>query len=163
MWQSSVGQYALQILRFYGYRNLVATASPHNHQHLRELGATEVYDYRSPTVVEDILAAAAAHRKHDSRPAVPLIVDCIGSVPGTIRHIVEIAQKGSVVAIMLPVILKHATKEEAPEYGMDVVPAAKWPEGVIPRGVRTHFFWKVSNTIPNRPFKHNFICALGIE
>lgn len=141
---SSVGQYALQILRFYGYRNLIATASPNNHQHLRGLGASAVYDYRSPTVVEDILAA---HRKDDGRPTIPLIIDCIGSVPGTIRHIVEIAQKGGVVAIMLPVILKHATKEEAPEYSMDVVAAAQWAEGVIPRGVRTHFFWKVSHIL----------------
>ncbi|KAK7756224.1 hypothetical protein SLS62_001817 [Diatrype stigma] len=145
---SSVGQYALQVLRFYGYRNVSATASPAHHALLRDLGARAVYDYRSPTVVEDILAAAHPLKSdddegdRDAKPAIPLIVDCIGSVSGTLRHLVRIARPGSVVAVMLPVILKHATRDEAPEYSMEVATAVDWAEGVVPRGVRTHFFWK---------------------
>ncbi|RYO76206.1 hypothetical protein DL766_001020 [Monosporascus sp. MC13-8B] len=136
---SSVGQYAIQILKFYGYRNLIATASPANHQRLRELGASEVYDYRSPTIVDDLLEP---RRKDGASLAFPMIVDCIGSVPGSLRHISRVAQSGSTVAVMLPVILKHATREEAPEYGMDVSTSVEWAEGVTPRGVRTHFFWR---------------------
>ncbi|RYP75501.1 hypothetical protein DL771_002386 [Monosporascus sp. 5C6A] len=136
---SSVGQYAIQILKFYGYRNLIATASPANHQRLRELGASEVYDYRSPTIVDDLLEP---HRKDGASPAFPMIIDCIGSVPGSLRHISKVAQSGSTVAVMLPVILKHATREEAPEYSMDASTSVEWAEGVTPRGVRTHFFWR---------------------
>ena len=139
---SSVGQYTLQILRFYGYRNLIATASPANHQRLRELGATEVYDYRSPTIVDDILGAHPS--KDGVAPAIPMIIDCIGSVPGSVRHIVKLAQRGSVAALMLPAILKHASQDQVPEYAMDFTPLADWAEGVVVRGVRAHFYWRVS-------------------
>jgi hypothetical protein len=44
----------------------------------------------------------------------------------------------------LPVILKDATGEEAPEYSMEVQPHAQWVEGVEVRGVRTHFYAEVS-------------------
>ena len=139
---SSVGQYILQVLRFYGYRNLIATASPANHQHMRELGATEVYDYRSPTVVEDILAAHPS--KDGEAPAIPMIIDCIGSVQGSVCHIVRLAQCGSVTTLMLPAIVKHASKDQIPEYAMDFTSLADWAEGVVVRGVRAFFFWTVS-------------------
>ncbi|KAF7548284.1 hypothetical protein G7046_g8722 [Stylonectria norvegica] len=42
---------------------------------------------------------------------------------------------------MLPFILKDATEETAPEYEMDVAKLdVTWAEGVIARGVRTHFY-----------------------
>jgi NADPH:quinone reductase-like Zn-dependent oxidoreductase len=34
----------------------MSTASPKNHQYLKSLGATEVFDYNSPTVVQDIVS-----------------------------------------------------------------------------------------------------------
>ncbi len=163
---SSVGQYALQVLQFYGYRNVVATASPAHHPGLRALGAAAVYDYRSPTVAEDILEGARRRLREKQEeeernggggggaaspgPVIPLVIDCIGSVSGSIRHVARVAQDGAVVAVMLPVIVKHATRDEAPEYSMDVAAAARWAEGVVPRGVRTHFYWKVSLSPPGR-------------
>jgi NADPH:quinone reductase-like Zn-dependent oxidoreductase len=55
---SSVGSNALQLAAVAGYW-IVATASPHNHSYLRSLGGDailDIYDYRSPSVVEDLIA-----------------------------------------------------------------------------------------------------------
>jgi NADPH:quinone reductase-like Zn-dependent oxidoreductase len=53
---SSVGCNAVQLATLAGY-DVIATASPQNHELLKKLGAVEVFDYRSPTVVRDISAA----------------------------------------------------------------------------------------------------------
>ena len=134
---SSVGQYALQILRHWGYRKLIATGSPKHHDLLRSLGALEVFDYRDPSIVKSIL---------DAYGAIPFILDCIGSKDGSIAPIAKIARKGSKVAILLPVIMKDSTETEEPVYEMDVEKAAAWAEGVDARGVRTHFYLQVSCT-----------------
>ncbi len=137
---SSVGQFALQILKYYGYRNLLSTSSKRNHGLLREFGATDVFDYTEPDVVEKILEG----RK------VGLILDCIGSSQGSVKPVSQIATAGTTVAILLPVIVKDATETEAPEYAMDVAAAAPWAKGVDVRGVRTHFYLDVSlNVIEN--------------
>lgn len=140
---SSVGQQALQVLTYYGYRNLIATASPSHHSYLKEIGACEVFDYKDPKVAEHILHVAEKIRG-DARPVVPMVIDCIGSQEGSLKAIAQVAQNGSTVAIMLPVILKHASNEQVPEYSMEVTSAAPWVDGVEPKGVRTHFVWRVS-------------------
>ncbi|TQN66180.1 Protein TOXD [Colletotrichum shisoi] len=50
---TAMGISGIQYARLSGYR-VIATASPHNFEYLRSLGASEVLDYRSPTVSEDI-------------------------------------------------------------------------------------------------------------
>ncbi|KAI8966274.1 GroES-like protein [Daldinia sp. FL1419] len=135
---SSVGQLTIQVLKFYGYRHLIATASPRHHEFLKQLGVEEAFDYRSPTIVDDLLRT---FKKRDD-PAFPMIVDCIGSQEGSVCPISKIAQSGTTVAIMLPVILKHATETVAPEYSMDASTSAQWAEGVNVRGVRTFFYWR---------------------
>ena len=139
---SSVGQYAIQILSYYGYRSVITTASPKHHKTIRSLGAAKVFDYRSPSVTSDILEACAMTVKE--KPAVPLILDCIGSSKGTVEPITKIAQKGSIVAVLLPIILKDSTEDSLPEYTFDVAAAASWAEGVNTIGVRTHFYLDVS-------------------
>ncbi|KAJ9616822.1 hypothetical protein H2200_000541 [Cladophialophora chaetospira] len=54
---SATGAAALQLLRL-GYPSLpiYATSSPGNFARLRSLGATQVFDYRSPSIVADIRA-----------------------------------------------------------------------------------------------------------
>ncbi|KAI1191666.1 GroES-like protein [Nemania serpens] len=138
---SSVGQLTIQVLAYYGYKRIVATASAQHHAHIRDLGASEVYDYRSASVVEDLLDGAAA-RGGGEEAAFPLIVDCIGSVAGSLTPISKLAQSGSTVAVMLPVIVKHASKETAPEYSMDPGASVAWAPGVAVSGVRTHFYYK---------------------
>ena len=130
---SSVGQYALQILRWYGYKNLLATASKRNHALLKDYGANSVFDYNDPSVTAQISAAAGDR-------GVKYILDCIASRSGSLAPIAKIADKGTRVAVLLPVIVRDASETEAPEYVMDARAAADWGEGVEVRGVRTHFY-----------------------
>ncbi|KAK1590512.1 zinc-binding dehydrogenase [Colletotrichum navitas] len=53
---TSVGCNAIQLAVGAGYE-VIATASPKNFGYLKTLGAKEVFDYRSATVVQDIIAA----------------------------------------------------------------------------------------------------------
>jgi NADPH:quinone reductase-like Zn-dependent oxidoreductase len=134
---SSVGQIAIQVLRYYGYKNIIATASSKHHNKLRGLGAKEVFDYNDAGVVSAIFHAS-------SDGDIPLIFDCIGSQEGSIAHISKIAKSGAKVAVLLPVIVRDSTETQSPEYSMDVDTTAKWEEGVDARGVRTHFYLDVS-------------------
>ncbi|KAL7792423.1 GroES-like protein [Trichoderma ceciliae] len=51
------GILGIQFAKLSGYK-VITTASPRNFDYLKSLGADAVFDYRSPTVVEDIVAAA---------------------------------------------------------------------------------------------------------
>lgn len=137
---SSTGQYALQILSQWGYKNLLTTASTLHHAYLRSLGARHVFDYRDADVAQRILEAVGSATSH---PTIPFILDCIGSKSNSLAHLAQIAQKGTTLAVLLPVIVKDATEEEVPEYTMDVQSVAEWADGVEIRGVRTHFYAEV--------------------
>ncbi|KFY16427.1 hypothetical protein V492_01336 [Pseudogymnoascus sp. VKM F-4246] len=135
---SSCGQYAIQILTQWGYKNIIATSSPAHHEYLRSLGAGAVHDYRDPNVANLILESARG--ANTDGPAVPFILDCIASQYGSLAKIANIAQKDTIVAALLPVIVKDASDTEAPEYAMDVQSSADWAEGVQAKCVRTHFY-----------------------
>lgn len=138
---SSVGQFALQIFKHYGYRNLLTTGSKQHHEFLKSIGATQTFDYREANVTDAILRAAEGLR---STPPVPLIIDCIGSKSGSVAPIAKIAQKGAKAAILLPVIIRDATDDVAPEYTFEVETQANWEPGVDASGVRTFFYPDVS-------------------
>jgi NADPH:quinone reductase-like Zn-dependent oxidoreductase len=53
---TSVGSNAIQLAVAAGY-DVISTASPRNFDYVTGLGATRVFDYRSPSVVGDIVAA----------------------------------------------------------------------------------------------------------
>jgi NADPH:quinone reductase-like Zn-dependent oxidoreductase len=53
---TSVGSNAIQLAVAAGY-DVMTTASPRNFDYVRKLGASEVFDYRSPTVVTDMAGA----------------------------------------------------------------------------------------------------------
>ena len=53
---TSVGANAIQLAVAAGYE-VIATASPHNFDYVTVLGASRVFDYASPTVVADLVAA----------------------------------------------------------------------------------------------------------
>ncbi|KAF9694622.1 hypothetical protein EKO04_007282 [Ascochyta lentis] len=127
---SSVGQFAIQILRYYGYTNVLATASRKQHDKLRRLGAKALFDYNDSDVVSALLREGR----------IPLILDCIGSKYGSLTPISHVAKSGAKVAILLPVIIRDSSETEAPEYEMDVLKAADWERGGDARGVRTHFY-----------------------
>lgn len=138
---SSVGQYALQILRYYGYHNLLTTASKKHHSNLMSLGASKAFDYNDSDVVEQIIRACSAERS--GQHTLPLILDCIGSQQGSIQPLSKNAQKGAKVAVLLPVIVKDSTDSTIPEYTLDAEKAAEFADGVEVRGVRTHFYLEV--------------------
>jgi NADPH:quinone reductase-like Zn-dependent oxidoreductase len=135
----SVGQYAIQVLSYWGYSNIIATASSKHHDFLKSLGATSTIDYRSPDFKEKIEEAAG-------KEGVRFVIDCIGSLEGSMRPISQVVKSGAVVAIMLPVIVKDTAEEGGPIYEMDVTKGVQWAEGVEAKGVRTHFYMDVSET-----------------
>ncbi|CEL03762.1 hypothetical protein ASPCAL04906 [Aspergillus calidoustus] len=67
---SSVGSNAVQLAVAAGYE-VYATASPKNFEYVKRLGATEVFDYNSPAVVDDIVTALAGKTLAGA-------IDCIG-------------------------------------------------------------------------------------
>ena len=140
---SSVGQFALQVLKYYGYRNLITTASAKHHDLLESYGATNTFDYREPDVIEQI-ATKVGHSESTEQPAIPFILDCIGSLSGSVEPLSKLAQKGDKVAILLPVIVKDSSDTEMPEYAMDVETVVRWEDGVDAKGVRTHFYLQVA-------------------
>ncbi|KAF7545897.1 hypothetical protein G7Z17_g8819 [Cylindrodendrum hubeiense] len=135
---SSVGIFAVQVFRHWGYTNILAVASGKHHEYLCKIGAAKAFDYRDDGVVNQILA----YTNDDSDPNIPSILDCIGSLDGTLKPLTKLAHRGTNVAVMLPVILKDATEEEEPEYELDAAKCliGEWADGVIVRGVRTHFY-----------------------
>ncbi|KAI8224527.1 Protein TOXD [Colletotrichum sp. SAR 10_99] len=64
---TAMGISGIQYAKLSGY-DVITTASPHNFDYLKELGASAVFDYKSPTVSEDI-------RKHTG-DALTLTWDC---------------------------------------------------------------------------------------
>ncbi len=90
---TSVGSNAIQLARAAGY-DVVSTASPRNHDRARRLGATEVFDYASPTVVEDIAAFLAG------RPVAGVLAVGIGSAEPSVA--VAIATGAKRVAMTSP-------------------------------------------------------------
>ena len=143
---SSVGQYALQILSYYGYCNVITTASPRNFDLVREYGVAHVVSYHSP--------AAELKKEIEARleEKVDLVLDCIGSRDGSVGPIAEIAETGAKVAIMLPVIIRDAADDVEPQYKMDVEQVVRWRAGVKVGGVRTHFYLDVSSFSTNSIF-----------
>ncbi|KAK1981814.1 zinc-binding dehydrogenase [Colletotrichum cereale] len=131
----SVGMYSIEVFRHWGYKNLIVVASGKHHEYLRSLGATVCFDYREEGVVERI-------RKHLGPNGVSYVIDCIGHLSGSLKPITRLAERGTKVAVMLPVVIKDPTEIEAPIYQMTEPAEGQWKDGVIVKGVRTHFYLK---------------------
>lgn len=67
---TSVGQYAIQLLKLSGYHNIITTASARHHEHLKQLGATKIVDY------------TAATWKNDLGNDIDFGLDCVGDAEG---------------------------------------------------------------------------------
>ena len=131
---SSVGQYVLQILRYYGYENVVATASPSNFDIVKDSGANHVVDYKLPA------QELKNQVENTSGGRVEKILDCIGSLEGSVTPISRVAEGNATVAVLLPVIIRDATEDVEPHYAMDPEKVVEWTPGVEVKGVRTHFY-----------------------
>jgi NADPH:quinone reductase-like Zn-dependent oxidoreductase len=97
---TSVGSNAVQLARCAGYR-VIATASPHNFDYVRSLGAEAAFDYHHRTAVEQIIEALG-----DSPLAGTMAIGS-GSLPPTLSivsrtrgsHRIASAQPGPVERI----------------------------------------------------------------
>ncbi|KAI3324542.1 zinc-binding oxidoreductase CipB [Xylariaceae sp. AK1471] len=82
---SSVGSNAIQLAIAAGYE-VITTASAHNFDYVKKLGASQVFDYKSPTVQEDLIDAFKSK-------TLAGVMDCIGAPAWAIC--VEVALKSS--------------------------------------------------------------------
>ncbi|KAK4649177.1 uncharacterized protein QC761_116670 [Podospora bellae-mahoneyi] len=136
---SSVGLYVIQVLKYWGYDHVIAVASGKHHGELRRLGARVCFDYRSSGVVGEIGRYLDREGGQGAGPRIPYFVDCIGSRDGTLKPLSKIAERGSKVAVMLPVIEVPAAEGRRPVFAADEkhVEGVVWQEGVEVMGVRT--------------------------
>ena len=89
---SSVGQYAIQIARHYGFE--FATTCTNAELVKGYLGVEKhVFNYRSPTVVEDIKTAL---------PGITYVLDCIGTDTSSIQASKTVCDAGGVLTTVRP-------------------------------------------------------------
>jgi hypothetical protein len=77
-----------------------------------------VVDYGASDVNAAILEAAGAE-------GVKLVVDCIGSLRGSMKPSSRVVKSGAVVAVMLPVVVKDTSEPGGPSYEIDVTKGVK--------------------------------------
>jgi hypothetical protein len=112
---TSVGCNIVQLSKAAGFE-VITTASPRNFEYLKKLGASQVFDYNSSTVKEDILAAVKGK-----------------TVAGSIANGgLEVSQYASIVGTCAAVALS------SPDNGK-LVPLTMVPRFELPEGVETKF------------------------
>ena len=133
---ATTGQYAIQLLKLAGYTNIIATASTHNHEYLRSLGARHTIDYKSPDMVEQVIRAA------DGK--VGLVMDCI-SAEGTLKRVAQVVQSNAKVALLLPVKEGDSVMTESGTAWMSLPPERNpFEASVEVIGVMTFLYQQVS-------------------
>ncbi|GJC86968.1 protein TOXD [Colletotrichum liriopes] len=92
---TAMGISGIQYAKLSGYK-VIATASPRNFAYLKSLGASEVFDYRSPTVSEDI-------RRHTG-DGLTLAWDCQSTAESAVLVAKALSSsRGGVIGTLLPV------------------------------------------------------------
>jgi NADPH:quinone reductase-like Zn-dependent oxidoreductase len=92
---TSVGLYAIQLLKLAGYTNVIVTASQRNHEYLKSLGATHTIDYRSPNLASELLRVSGG-RKYE------FAVDIIAART-SLGALSEVLDAEAALALLLPV------------------------------------------------------------
>jgi NADPH:quinone reductase-like Zn-dependent oxidoreductase len=113
---SVVGSCAIQMARLAGY-TVVATSSELNFEHCRALGADSVFDYKSPSVVDDIVAACKATGKESAGAFVAYFND-----DSTVSCSQIVSQLGG-TQIVGTVVPPHMAVPEAVVKGVKVAPS----------------------------------------
>ncbi|KAL4907845.1 hypothetical protein BDW74DRAFT_189254 [Aspergillus multicolor] len=101
---SSVGLYAIQIAKYYGL-DVVATCSPRHHDLVKSLGVSHVFDYRDPSVAENIKTATGHGLKH--------VFDTIGNDSSSATASQAISEQGGGLCTVRPG--KAFTENVAPQ------------------------------------------------
>jgi NADPH:quinone reductase-like Zn-dependent oxidoreductase len=89
---TATGIFGIQFAKLSGFK-VVTTASPHNFDYLKSLGADAVFDYHSPSTGSDI------HKLTDDK--LKLVWDCVGS--GTVMSAEALSSQGGKYATIIPV------------------------------------------------------------
>ncbi|TBU35546.1 GroES-like protein [Dichomitus squalens] len=100
---SAVGQFAIQLAALSGYR-VVTTASPKNHELVKSLGASEVFDYRDSEVVSKIKAV--------TRDSIRVAFDTISLQESQSISAAVIAPTGGKVMHILAVIPEATARKD---------------------------------------------------
>ncbi|KAJ5873139.1 hypothetical protein N7455_003682 [Penicillium solitum] len=136
---SSVGQFAVQILKYWGYTNIIATASPRHHSKIKGYNAKHFIDYKDPDAVTSILNILSTES-----PSIPLrVFDRVDSKFGSLQHIAKIATPpGSIVAAVLPVVVRSPSEKGGVQVSLDVTVTgeASWMPGVETHGIVSYAF-----------------------
>jgi len=88
---TSVGQYALQLLKLSGFSTIITTASLHNTEHLKSLGATHVIDRKADvvSVMKEILVGP-----------IDFIYDAVSTKETQAQALDIVAPGGQVVSVL---------------------------------------------------------------
>ena len=137
---TSVGSNAIQLAVAAGY-DVITTASPRNFDYVTSLGASQVFDYNSPTVVADIVAAfqgktlagAIAIGTGSAEPCTEVVRACTG------RKFVSIA---STPVSFAGLAGEHRSRFELPRLLAKLISAnVALQLRTRPRGVATKFIF----------------------
>jgi NADPH:quinone reductase-like Zn-dependent oxidoreductase len=124
---TSVGQYIVQLLKYYGFKHVVVTASRRHHEFLKNIGATSTFDYHDKTVVEDLRGALGAKPIY--------AIDCAGSAKGSIEPFAKVVPNGSTVDVMLPIVLEEPGEGRVPKLSMGGPDFVSWAKDVTVRTI----------------------------
>ncbi|KAH8800909.1 putative alcohol dehydrogenase [Xylogone sp. PMI_703] len=113
---SSVGTVAVQILRRIGFI-VFATAGMHHHSYIKSLGASEVFDYKDPNIVQAIVARAKAIGKSVTYCFAAISKDGGGALAAKV--LAHYAQENR--PVKLCTTLPYPTGEEKIPPGIEVV------------------------------------------
>lgn len=141
---SSVGHFAVQILKHWGYKNIIVAASTKHEEKLKGYGATHVVDYHNSGVVDSILELLNSTES----PEAIRVFDCVDSKFGTLAPISKIASRaGSKVAAVLPVVVSGPSDANGLQLSADVSAAADWAKGVEVHSIVSYSYEKVCSVL----------------
>ncbi|KAL4799007.1 GroES-like protein [Aspergillus venezuelensis] len=140
---TSVAHYAVQILKHWGYTNIIATASLKHHHKLRQYGAKHTFDYRNPDVTKAVKECIGASGGRSIR-----VFDTVSSKVSSLLHISRIATKpGSIVAAVLPVVINGPSHPDGIKLSPDVAGEADWAVGIEVHPVVSYAYEENANVV----------------
>ena len=129
---SSIGSAAVQVAKSMGF-NVYVTASEKHHEYLKGLGATEVFDYKSEGVVENLVKAVKA-----DGITIQAGFDAIGEVKPCLDILTQAKGEG-----LAKLATARPPSEDTPKMEGVEVKFVKAPDGEMEREEHLHFIFGV--------------------
>jgi NADPH:quinone reductase-like Zn-dependent oxidoreductase len=131
---SSIGSAAVQIAKLMGF-TVYTTASKKNHEYLKGLGASKVFDYRGEHVVENIVKAAK-----EDEVTVQFGFDAVGQLTSCLEILKELKGEGTAKLASAVPLPEHLLEDSLEDVEVKFVAA---PVGVDERMEFFHFVFGV--------------------